>query len=67
MRDVLQPIFNDVPFKKVKVPDNLYSFMMDEYKTLVFNIKDQEIEYDRNYKSYTSGGISIKGSKNLFV
>ena len=66
MRDVLQPIFNDVPFKKVKVPDNLYSFMMDEYKNLVFDIKDQDITYDRNYRTYTSGGISIKGSRTPF-
>lgn len=66
MRDVLQPIFNDVPFKKVKIPGNLYSFMMDEYKTLVFDQKDQEITFDKIYQTYTSGGISIKGSRTPF-
>jgi len=66
MRDVLQPIFNDVPFKKIKVPDNLYSFMMDEYKTLVFDQKDQEVTFDKIYQTYTSGGISVKGSREPF-
>lgn len=63
---VLQPIFNEVPFKKVKIPEELYSFMMEEYKTLTFDILDQDIEYNRTYEAYCSGGISVKGSKTPF-
>jgi len=66
MNDVLQPIFNEVPFKKVKIPEPMYSSMMEEYKTLVFDQLDQEVIYDRNYKTYTSGGISVKGSRNPY-
>ena len=64
--NVLQPVFNEVPFKKVKIPEELYSFMMEEYKTLTFDILDQDIEYNRIFETYCSGGISIKGSKNPF-
>ena len=37
---VLPPIFSDVPFKKVKIPDDLYSHMMDEYDVMEFTKVD---------------------------
>lgn len=61
-KNTLEPIFNEVPFKKVKLPEDLYSFIMEEYKKREFDQIDQCIEYSTVYDCYTSAGISIRGS-----
>lgn len=59
---ILPPIFSDVPFKKIKIPNDLYSHLEREREIMEFTRTDVEIEWDSVVKSYTNGGISVRGS-----
>lgn len=61
-RKILEPIFNDVPFKKLKLPEELYSILKEEYKTMEFSKIDNEVIWDSEVREYTNGGISVRGS-----
>jgi len=65
--DILPPIFNDVPFKKVKIPDDLYSHLMDEYDVMEFTKVDDDIEWDPVVNEYCNGGISVRGSNRPYT
>lgn len=64
---VLPPIFSDVPFKKIKIPYELYSHLESEYQTMEFEKVDNEVEWDPVVNEYTNGGISVKGSVNPYT
>lgn len=64
---VKPPIFNNIPFKKVKVPSELYSKIKSEYNKMTFEeVVDCQTFYEKLYGNKTSGGISIKGSNNPY-
>lgn len=56
------PKFNEVPFLKVKIPENLYAEIKKVYSTAKFSEKVSEAEYSKEYKTLTCGGISVKNS-----
>lgn len=61
------PIFNKVPFKKIKLPELLYSKIQDEYRRMRFdNVITSDLSYESYYNTVTSGGISIKGSETPY-
>lgn len=60
--NILPPRIADFPFKKVKIPENLYSKIIEEYKTMNFQPKRDIIECGRYESKKTMGGISILNS-----
>lgn len=43
---ILPPRFaNESPFKKVKIPEDLYSKIVEEYKTMNFNQVIDDVKY----------------------
>ena len=61
------PVFNQIPFKKVKIPSELYSKIMEEYSTMEFNeIADLDVSYEKVYNNITAGGISVKGNNKPY-
>lgn len=57
------PIFNNIPFKKLKVPSELYSKIKEEYNKMEFTkVVNNDVSYEEVYQTKTSGGISIVGS-----
>lgn len=65
MRPVVPPKFTDNGFKKVLVPSNLYSRIIDEYKQMTFSEVVSNINYDDDW-GYTIGGITNLNSNNLY-
>ncbi len=60
---ILPPRFaSDAPFKKVKIPEDLYSRIMDEYKSMDFSGIVDNIQYSKEFSEYTVGGIAVKKS-----
>lgn len=61
------PIFNQVPFKKIKIPVDLYSDIKKEYETMKFkDILNCKISYEKVYGTHTSAGVSILGSNSPY-
>lgn len=50
------------PFQKVKIPNDLYSKIVEEYKTMNFGRIVDDVEYSPEYGSYTVAAISVKKS-----
>lgn len=63
---ILPPIFNEVPFKKIKIPTSLNDLIQTEYKQMVLNFKEIEgpIDWNDEVKKYVRGGISVGDSKS---
>jgi prolyl 4-hydroxylase len=60
---ILPPRFaSGYPFKKVKIPQDLYSKIMEEYKTMDFKQVVDNVEYSPEFLAHTVGGISVKKS-----
>lgn len=60
---ILPPRFaSENPFKKVKVPEDLYSKIMQEYKTMNFNEVVDDVKYSPEFLTNTVAGISVKKS-----
>jgi prolyl 4-hydroxylase len=59
---MLPPIFSDPPFKKIKVPEDLYSKIMNEYRSMPFDQIKSEVEYSPEWDTYTVSGISVSSS-----
>lgn len=61
------PVFNQIPFKKVKIPSELYSQIKDEYNEMEFTkVIDDDTSYQQVYQTKTSGGISVFGSNKPY-
>jgi hypothetical protein len=60
------PIFNIIPFKKIKVPNHLYKMIKDEYENMTFSQVINDVRYESEYKTHTCGGISVKGTTNPY-
>lgn len=62
-KHILPPRFaSGYPFKKVKVPEDLYSKIMKEYKSMNFNTVIDDVKYSPEFLANTVGGISVKKS-----
>lgn len=61
------PKISGFPFKKMKVPEKLYDKIMIEYSNMIFEDNVDDVEYSQDYQTYTSGGISVKGSNNPYT
>jgi len=60
---ILPPRFaSGSPFKKVKIPEDLYSKIMEEYKKMDFKQVVDNVKYSPEFLSHTVGGISVKKS-----
>ena len=59
---VLPPIFNDVPFKKVKIPYEVHSHIMNDYDSMEFSMVDDPIYWEPTVQKYCNSGISVIGS-----
>jgi prolyl 4-hydroxylase len=60
---ILPPRFSsESPFKKVKIPEDLYSKIMEEYKSMDFTGVVDDVKYCPEFLSNTVGGISVKKS-----
>lgn len=59
---MLPPRFSDPPFKKIKVAENLYSKIMEEYRSMQFNEIRNNIEYSEDWENYNVDGITVSGS-----
>lgn len=64
MVSVTPPSFSEYPFKKVKLPESLYSQIMKEYSMMSFTELCGPTGYNSGWDAYTSSGISISGSDN---
>jgi prolyl 4-hydroxylase len=60
---ILPPRFaRGFPFQKVKIPEDLYSKITEEYKTMNFDVVVDNVEYSPEYGSHTVAAISVKKS-----
>jgi prolyl 4-hydroxylase len=59
--NIKPPVFNQVPFLKLKVPKDLYSQIQKEYSNMIFQEKDLSYTYEPEYKKFICSGITIKG------
>ena len=62
MENKLIPTFSKTPFKKIKIPDSLYSNIMNEYSEMSFDSEKDQSIYCPYWDDYTCGGIIIIGS-----
>jgi prolyl 4-hydroxylase len=62
------PKFSKIGFEKFKVPKELYSQIIEEYRGVKEwqIIRDSEPSYDAYVRAVTKGGISISNSKDPF-
>lgn len=65
MNNIVPPKFTDTGFKKISVPSDLYSHIMDEYKEMKFDEVVSDTIHDNEW-GYTVGGISNLNSNNLY-
>lgn len=66
-RKIHPPRIAGFPFKKVKVPDQLYSDIMKEYSNMSFSQIIDDVEYSQEYQTYTSGAISVRGTNSPYT
>jgi prolyl 4-hydroxylase len=62
----LLPRFSDLPFKKIKIPDDLYSEIMEEYKQMKFTSVKCDHAFSSGYDDYSVDGVGIKFSKSPY-
>jgi len=65
MRKIIPPKFTNEGFKKVLVPPDLYSDIMDEYEKMQFSEIVDGKTFDEEW-GYNVGGISNLNSDNLY-
>jgi prolyl 4-hydroxylase len=58
----LPPIIAKTPFEKIKIPNSLYSRIMNDYSTMSFEKEFDKFEYSPEWDENTCGGITIQGS-----
>lgn len=62
MLHLTPPSFSEYPFKKVKLPQDLYSEIMEEYSKMSFETVCGSTGYAVEWQTYTSNAISIVNS-----
>lgn len=66
MKSILPPKISKSPFKKVRIPEELYSKIMNEYSSMKFTHVVDDVEYDPTLPVPTVGAISVNGSSNPY-
>jgi prolyl 4-hydroxylase len=66
MSNLLPPSFSKHPFKKIKLPENLYSEIIKEYSKMSFKEVCKSDGYNFEWDAYTSSGISIINNNNPY-
>lgn len=62
--NLVPPSFSEYPYKKIKLPEELYSKIMKEYSMMSFDEFCGSTGYNDAWDAHTSSGISIVGSEN---